>query len=106
MNLIDKLIKSLVYKTYIYKKALTLGFKNLFSRSSTSKKVDYYEYIGETKQKHCFHKSLNRISSTKFYCTDCGKSFNFVQEEIALLSELVGILLVGSIVYFLTKKKK
>ncbi|MFN3550736.1 MAG: hypothetical protein ACK4WJ_02860 [Endomicrobiia bacterium] len=106
MNFIDKLLKSAVYKIYIYKKSLTLGVRNLFKKSSHSKEVDYYEYVGETKQKHCSHKNLNRVSSTKFYCTDCGKSFHFVQEEIALLSELVGILLVGGIVYLLAKKKK
>lgn len=106
MNLQDKILKSLVYKIYVYKNALTTGLKNLLKKSSYSKNVDYYEYINETKQKHCPHKNLNKVSSTKFYCTDCGKTFHFVQEEIALFSELLGILLVGSIVYLLTRKRK
>lgn len=102
----DKFLKSIIYKIFLYKKAFNFFLKHLFKKSYHQKDVDYYEYISETKQLHCRHKNIKRVSSTKFYCIDCGKVFHFVPEEIALLSELIGMFLVGSIVYLLTKRKK
>ena len=102
----DKILKSFVYKLIVYKNALTKALKHLFKAQYYQRDVDYYEYINDSKQLHCPHKNLTKVSSTKFYCVDCGKTFNFVSEEIAFLSEIIGILLVGGLVYFLTKKRK
>lgn len=102
----DRFLKSIIYKIFLYKKALNFLFKQLFKKSSHQKDVDYYEYISKTKQLHCKHKNITKVSSTKFYCVDCGKVFHFISEEMALLSELFGMFLIGSIVYLLTKKRK
>ncbi|MCX7957262.1 MAG: hypothetical protein N2643_05190 [Endomicrobia bacterium] len=72
---------------------------------SFKKGQSYYDHINTTKQKYCKHKSLYKLNMSKFCCKECGKVLNLVPEDIALLSELLGVLIVGSIVYFLTKKK-
>lgn len=84
---------------------ISIAFKHLFGKTYYDREKNYYGYIGESKQLYCKHNKISRLTSTKFYCSDCGKTLHFVPEEVAIISELLSIFLVGSIVYLLTRKK-
>ncbi len=102
----EKFLVAFFHRIDVYRRIFFLTIKHLLGKTYYNREKDYYGYIGETKQLHCVHKNMSKLSSTKFYCTECGKTFRFLPEEITILSELLGILIVGSLVYFLTKKKK
>ncbi|MCS7151892.1 MAG: hypothetical protein NZ928_05870 [Endomicrobia bacterium] len=102
---VDVFLKSLIYKFKTYQNLINITIKHLLGKTFYRKDKDYYGYIGESKQLYCKHSKISRLSSTKFYCSDCGKILHFVPEEITIISELIGIFLVASIVYLLTKKK-
>jgi hypothetical protein len=102
----EKLLSAIYHRIKTYQKIVAITINHLLGKTYYNREKDYYDYIGESKQLNCSHKKLSKLSTTKFYCSDCGKTFHFVSEEIAVLSELLGMLIVGSIVYFLTKKKK
>lgn len=102
---LNKLTTIVIYKIQAYQKMLIGLIKQLFGKTH-KKNEDYYNYITETKQIYCPHKNISKISSTKYYCTDCGKVLHLLPEEVAIISELIGLFLLGSILYFITKKKK
>ncbi|MCX7716517.1 MAG: hypothetical protein N2Z73_03780 [Endomicrobia bacterium] len=103
---LEFLINAIIYKLHTYKKALLIVINHLFKRTFYKRDKDYYSYIGESKQLYCKHTKISKLSSTKFYCSECGKILHLIPEELSLIGELFGMLLVGSIVYLLTKKKK
>lgn len=103
---IDLWLQSIIYKLKTYQTMLNIFLKHIFGKTFYKREKDYYGFIGESKQLYCKHNKISRLTSTKFYCSDCGKILHFVPEEVAIVSELLGIFLVGSIVYLLTRKKK
>jgi len=102
----EKFSAAVCHRIKTYQKIVSTTIKHLLGKTYYNREKDYYGYIGETKQQNCPHKNVSKLSATKFYCSECGKTFHFVSEEIAILSELLGMLIVGSVVYLLTKKKK
>lgn len=102
----EKILTAISHRILTYQKLIFAGLKHLVGQNYYDREKDYFNYIGETKQMNCQHKNISKLSSTKFYCTECGKTFNILPEEVTILSELLGVLLVGSLVYLLTKKKK
>lgn len=106
MKIKEKLLSAIVHRLKIYQKIFSSTIKHFLGKTYYEREKDYYGYINETKQLNCPHNKISKLSNTKFYCSECGKIFHFISEEIAILSELLGMLIVGSIVYFLTKKKK
>jgi hypothetical protein len=102
----EKFLAAVSHRILVYQKIISATIKHLLGKTYYNREKDYYGYIGETKQLNCPHKNVSKLSSTKFYCSECGKTFHFVKEEISILSELLGMLLVGSLVYLLSKKKK
>ena len=102
----EKFIAAVFHRIKTYQKIVSTTIKHFLGKTYYNREKDYYGYIGETKQLNCPHKKISKLSATKFYCSECGKTFHFVPEEIAILSELLGMLIVGSIVYLFAKKKK
>ncbi len=106
MNIIKKFLAAIFYKIDIYKKMFIMSMKHLLGKTYYKREDNYFNYISETKQLHCTHENISKLSLTKFYCTECGKTFRYVPSEILIISELASIFLIGSIVYILTKTSK
>ncbi len=106
MKTLKKFLAAVVYRLTMYKKVCVAVIKHLLGKTYYSREDNYWGYIGETKQLYCQHKNISRLTSTKFYCTECGKTFQYIPEKIVILSDLIGILLLGSIFYCLLKRKK
>ncbi|MEN3014004.1 MAG: hypothetical protein ABDH23_05270 [Endomicrobiia bacterium] len=99
-----KIIKILLYELNYFQKMLHAGLKSLLKLFLVKEEKNYYEKITQVKQKYCKHQKISRLSSTKFYCSECGKVIKLLPQEISILTELLGIFLVGSIIYLLTRK--
>ncbi|MEM4368703.1 MAG: hypothetical protein QXO21_06810 [Candidatus Anstonellales archaeon] len=100
-----RLIKILIYELNTCQGVICLVFRKLLSIFSEKSDQNFYDKVSELKQRYCEHKRISKLSSTKFYCSDCGKIVKLVPQEVSIISELVGILIVGSILYILTRKK-
>lgn len=99
-------VKFLLYKLQSYYKATLILLKHILGKPYYKREESYYDYIAETKQLNCPHKKISKLTSTKFYCSECGKVLHLIPEEVAIVSDLITVLIVGSIIYLLTRPKK
>ncbi len=99
-------IKFLLYKVQTYYKATLILLKHLLGKSYYKREESYYDYIAEAKQLNCPHKKISKLTPTKYYCSDCGKILHLIPEEVAIVSDLISVLLIGSILYLLIKNNK
>ncbi|MCX7910331.1 MAG: hypothetical protein N2505_01945 [Endomicrobia bacterium] len=98
------LIKILLYSFDTCQNIICIIFKKLLKIFTSTQKKNYYESFADIKQKYCEHKKISKLSSNKFYCSECGKIIYLMPQEISILCGLLGVVVFGSIIYILTKR--
>jgi len=99
------MIQLLKYRLKVYKDLLKYLHEKLIGRE-IDRENDYWGYIANERMKLCRHKELRKVTATKFYCANCGKTIRYIEEKYTVLSELLSITIASFVIYKIFSRRK